>query len=105
MTEQPIEQELESLEREWVEAIIRKDLEELERIVGSEYTLTANGFPGRTRFTREQWMATVPVYDVHSYELSSFVVHAYGDAAVVLADLDMNATVSGSDRSGSFAPR
>ncbi len=56
-------------EREWMEAIIRKDVEEIEGIVGREYTLTANGFPGKTRFTRDEWMATLPVYDVHSYDL------------------------------------
>lgn len=103
MTEQPVEQELEALEREWTEAIIRRDMEVLEGIVGREYTLTANGFPGKTRFTREEWMATVPFYDVHSYDQRNLVAHSYGDTAVVLADLDMNATVRGSDRSGSFA--
>ncbi len=103
MTEQPVEQELVALEHEWAEAIRQNDMEKLERIVGPQYTLTANGFPGRARFAREEWMATVPVYEIHSYDLRNFVVHAYRDAAVVLLDLDMQATVRGSDRSGSFA--
>ena len=48
-------------------------------------------------------MDTVPAYEVHSYELSSAVVHDYGDAAVVLADLELGATVRGEARSGDFA--
>ncbi len=103
MGEQSIEQELIALEHEWAEAVTHNDMAKLEHIVGQEYTLTANGFPGRTRFTRQEWMATVPVYEVHSYDFRNVVVHAYDDAAVVLADLDMQATVRGSDRSGSFA--
>ena len=103
MSEHTIAQELEALERAWMEAIRRKDVGALEGIVGQEYTLTANGFPGKTRFSRAEWLATVPVYDIHAYDLRNVVVHAYGDAAVVLADLAMHATVGGSDRSGSFA--
>jgi ketosteroid isomerase-like protein len=48
-------------------------------------------------------MATVPAYEVHSYEIADVVVHDYEDAAVVLADLELGATVRGEDRSGSFA--
>ncbi len=98
------EQELIDLEHEWLQAIAQNDMEKLERIVGHEYTLSANGFPGgRTRFSRQEWMATVPAYEVHSYEFRNVVVHAYDDAAVVLADLDLQATVRGDDRSGGFA--
>ena len=98
------EQELIDLEHEWLQAISRDDLEKLERIVGHEYTLAANGFPGgRTRISRQEWMATVPTYEVHSYEFRSIVVKDYDDAAVVLADFDLRATVRGEDRSGGFA--
>jgi ketosteroid isomerase-like protein len=79
-------------------------MHKLERIVGQEYTLAANNFPGgRTRLSRQEWMATVPVYEIHSYEFRDFVVHSYGDAAVVLASLDLQASVQGEDRSSSFA--
>jgi ketosteroid isomerase-like protein len=104
MGEHSTEHELILLEHEWAQAVQENDVEALERIVGQEYTLAANNFPGgRTRLSRQEWMATVPVFEVRSYELRDFVVHPYGDAAVVLANLDLRARVRGEDRSGSSA--
>ncbi len=104
MGEHATEDELVALEHEWAQAIVENDMEKLERIVGQEFTLAANNFPGgRTRLSRQEWMATVPVYEVHSHEFSDFVVHSYGEAAVVLADLELRGSVQGEDRSGSFA--
>ncbi len=98
------EQEIIDLEHQWAQAIVENDMDKLERIVGQEYTLAANNFPGgRTRLSRQEWMTTVPAYEVHSYNFRNVVVHAYDDAAVVLADLDLQATVRGVDRSGGFA--
>ncbi|HEX6709653.1 MAG TPA: nuclear transport factor 2 family protein [Rubrobacter sp.] len=98
------EDELVALEHEWAQAIQDNDMDRLERIVAQEYTLAANNFPGgRTRLGRQEWMATVPVYEVHSYEITDVVVQDYEDIAVVLADLQLEATVRGEDRSGSFA--
>ena len=99
MGEQSIRQELIRLEHEWMEAIKQNDMEKLQYIVGQEYTLTATGLG---RITRQHWMDTVPVYDVHEYDFRDVVVHAYNDAAVVLADVDLQATVAGTDRSGNF---
>jgi hypothetical protein len=97
------EDELVALEHEWALAIVENDMDKLERIVGQEYPLAANNFPGgRTRLGRQEWMDTVPAYEVHSYEFADVVVHGYEDAAVVLADLELGATVRGEDRSGSF---
>jgi hypothetical protein len=97
------EDELVALEHEWAQAIVDNDMDELERIVAREYTLAANNFPGgRTRLGRQEWMDTVPVYEVNSYEFANVVVHTYEDAAVVLADLELGATVRGEDRSGAF---
>ncbi len=98
------EDDLVTLEHEWAQAIVENDMDKLERILAQEYTLAANDFPGgKTRLSRQEWMATVPVYDVHSYELRDIVVHPYGDVAVVLAHLDLQARVQGEDRSGSSA--
>jgi len=104
MGEHATENELVALEHEWAQAVLENDMEKLERIVGQEYTLAANNFPGgRTRLSRQEWMATVPVYEVHSYEFRDLVVHSYGDAAVVLANLHLQGSVQGEDRSGSSA--
>ncbi len=103
MGEHSTEDELVALEQEWVRALADNDMDQLERIVGQEYTLAANNFPGgRTRLSRQEWMATVPLYEVHSYAFSNVVVHDYEDAAVVLAELQLRATVRGEERSGSF---
>jgi ketosteroid isomerase-like protein len=103
MGEHQTEEELVALEHEWAQAVLENDLEKLERIVGQEYTLAANNFPGgRTRLSRQEWMATVPLYKVHSYDFANVVVHDYEGAAVVLADLELRATVRGEDRSGSL---
>ncbi len=78
MPERSVQKELTDLEHEWLQAISRDDMEKLESIVGHEYTLTANGFPGgRTRISRQEWMATVPAYEVHSYEFGNIVVKDY----------------------------
>jgi hypothetical protein len=104
MGEYSTEDELVALEYKWAQAILENDMDKLERIVAQEYTLAANNFPGgRTRLGRQEWMATVPVYEVHSYEFSDFVVHSYGEAGVVLANLELRGSVRGEDRSGSFA--
>ena len=104
MGEHSAEEKLVALEHEWAQAILDNDMDKLERFVGQEYTLAANNFPGgRTRLSRQEWMATVPAYEVHSYEFANVIVNTYEDAAVVLADLELRATVLGEDRSGSFA--
>ena len=104
MAEHSTEDVLVALEHEWTQAIVENDMDRLERIVGQEYTLAANNFPGgRTRLSRQEWMDTLPAYEVHSYKFANVIVHDYEDAAVVLADLGLRATVRGEDRSGSFA--
>ena len=46
MGEHSTEDELVALEHEWAQAVVENDTETLERIVGQEYTLAANNFPG-----------------------------------------------------------
>ena len=101
MSQQESEQELIALEHAWLEAMKRKDMATVEQLVGQEFTLTANGLP-QNRLTRTQWIATVPVLDIQGYGFQQVVVHVYADAAVVLAELEMQATIAGSDRSGHF---
>jgi hypothetical protein len=76
------EQELIDPEHKWLWAISHNDTGKLERIAGPEQTLTGNGSPGgRTRLDRqEEWMATVPAYEVHSHEFRDIVVRAYDGA-------------------------
>ena len=93
------EQELITLEREWLEAIQRNDFARLERLVGPDYAYTASG---HGRWTRERWMRTVAVYDIHDFAFTDVDVRLFSDVAVVLSRLQMTATVAGSTRSGEF---
>jgi len=52
--------------------------------------------------SREQWLALLPDYVVHDYEVQERIVHEEGDVAAVLQRIDMRATVMGEDRSGIF---
>lgn len=93
------EQQLTALEQEWMEAIQRKDVESLERIVGADYTYTASG---QGRWSRQRWMETLAVYDIHDFAFVNVDVRAYGEVAVVLVHLRQTATVAGAARSGEF---
>ena len=93
------EQELITLEREWMEAIQRKDLAALDRLVGPDYAYTASG---QGRWPRQRWMETVAVYDVHAFTFLDIDVRVYGDVAVVLPHVRQTATVAGATRSGEF---
>lgn len=93
------EHELVELERTWMDAVRRKDLETLDRIVAPEYAYTASG---QGRWTRQRWMETVSVYDIHRFAFDDVDVRAYGDTAVVLSRYRQEASVDGVPRSGDF---
>jgi hypothetical protein len=87
-------------QRAWMEAGQRKDLEALERILAPEYAYTATG-QGRT--TRQQWLDTVAIYDLQSFEIVEIEARPYGDdVAVVLSRYRQEATLDGVPRSGEF---
>ena len=94
-----VEQELVALEREWMDAVRRKDTETLERIVGTDYVYAASG---QGRWSRQRWMETVRIYDIDRFEFADVDVRPYGDVAVVLSDYRQDATVAGERRSGDF---
>lgn len=94
-----IERELARLEQSWMEAVQRKDTGALERILAPEYAYTASG---QGRWTREGWLETVAIYDIHRFEFAEIDVRPYGDVAVVLARYRQDASVGGVARSGEF---
>ncbi len=93
------EQELIALEQEWMDAVRRKDIAALEQIVGPDYAYTASG---QGRWSRQRWMETVAIYDIHHFEFSEIDVRLYGDVAVVLSSYRQEASVAGERRSGDF---
>jgi hypothetical protein len=83
----------------WMEAVRDKNMSTLESIMATEYIYTATG---QGRSTRRQWMDSVPVYDIISYELMDFDVLPLGDSAVCAVRYRQEARVRGVPRSGEF---
>lgn len=93
------EQDLTRLEHAWMEAVQRKDTEALERILAPEYAYTASS---QGRWSRQGWLETVAIYDIHRFEFVEVDVRPYGDVAVVLSRYRQDASVGGAPRSGEF---
>jgi ketosteroid isomerase-like protein len=92
-----IAHDLAALERQWMEAVKLNDFAALEQILGDEYVYTATG---QGRWSRQGWLDTVAVYDLHSIEYTELDVREYGDVAVVIASANLSATVAGEPRNG-----
>lgn len=95
------EQELMRLEREWVQAGIKRDASVLDRIEADDYTFTA---PEGMVFTKAQDMATITSGDltVESADIDDMKVRLYGDTAVVTGRLTMKGRYKGKDISGQY---
>ncbi len=93
------EHELIARERTWMAAVQRKDLPALEGILAPEYTYTASG---QGRWSRQQWLETVAIYDIYRFEFVEVDVRPYGHVAVVLSHYRQDGAVSGVPRSGEF---
>lgn len=94
-----IETELMGREREWMDAVARKDLAALDRIVGEDYVYTASG---QGRWSRQRWMDAVAIYDLERFAFLEVDVRAYGDVAVVLSRYEQEAAIAGNPRGGEF---
>jgi ketosteroid isomerase-like protein len=72
-------QELTRLQHAWMEAVERRDIEFLERLLGPEFILIT-GRPGIETRTRQQYLdVTRDRYTLESFEYVELDVHAYGD--------------------------
>jgi ketosteroid isomerase-like protein len=52
--------------------------------------------------SKDRWLASLPDYIVHSYDVQEQLIDVDGDVAAVLCRAQMHATVGGVDRSGVF---
>ncbi len=98
-SEAVVRDEIERLANEWTESIRRKDMGALESLLGEGYMLQA---PGIGRMPRAEWLATIAVYDIHSFRFDDVDVLTYGDCAVMRSRYTQQATVRGQDRSAAF---
>ena len=58
--------------------------------------------PEPATMPRERWLAVLPDYVVHTWDVEAEQVDVAGDLAVALRRVVMTATVLGADRSGTF---
>jgi ketosteroid isomerase-like protein len=94
--------ELIRLQNQWADAVQRRDLAFLERLLGEEFTLTT-GRPGFEMASRQEWLdVTRDRYVVESFEYLHFDIHVYGDVAVVRSRYRQKGSMDGTDRSTTY---
>ncbi len=91
------EDEVRAAATAWADAIMRRDRDAADRILGAEYSLMA---PGIGEMPRATWLDSLHDYVVHSYEFITVNIHVYGETAVQRSHYRQDATVFGNDRSG-----
>jgi ketosteroid isomerase-like protein len=95
-----MEQELMKLEKQWADAVVKKDLPFLEGIWADDYAWTASD--GNV-WSKAQTLASLRSGEdaVLSVRTDDVKVRVYGDAAVVTGRSTFNETFQGKDVSGS----
>lgn len=87
---------------DWERAIKDRDPEAARNILAQDFALVLI-HPSRAVVALEEWIAMLPVYVVHEWDVEERVVDMDGDLAAVFQRVRMHATVNGEDRSGQFA--
>ena len=90
------DEEIAQLQRDWAEAVQRRDMAALEQLLGEEFTLTT-GRKGAEMRRRQEWLdITRESYEVDQWAYDEMDVRAYGDArqsaALVAAALQTQLT-------------
>jgi ketosteroid isomerase-like protein len=81
--------------------VLARDLDAVIDVIDADYALLLV-HPVRAVVPRETWLANLPDYVVHSWDVLDSVVDEDGDTGSVLRSVAMNATVNGQDRTGTF---
>jgi ketosteroid isomerase-like protein len=93
--------ELLARDTQWVAAIRDRDVAAAAGIVADDFALVLV-HPAVAVVDRDRWLAMLPEYVVHSWEVEERIVDVRGDAGLILQRVLMEATVLGEDRSGRF---
>jgi ketosteroid isomerase-like protein len=92
------EQEIKDAESAWADAVMRKDKEAAGKIVADEFRLTGPDLQilstGRAA-TKDDWMQTLELIEVKSFDLSHMQIAIYGSAAVVFVRAAMDWSIQG----------
>lgn len=86
---------------EFQRCIADRDQEGAEQVLDPGYALQLV-HPVATVVPRDRWLATLPDYVVHEYQVEEQLIEVDVDVAVCLQRVHMRATVGGVDRSGLF---
>ena len=86
---------------EFQSCIERRDAQAADALLEDDYALVLV-HPTPAVMARERWLAVLPDYVVHEYELQERFIDVSGDCASVVQRVFMRATVLGQDRSGTF---
>lgn len=93
------ESQLPILEREWMDAWLRKDVETCSRILADDFILTsARGL----LMSKADWLAGLSVFDCSSFTWDEIRVRPFGNVAIVHSRTRQVASVAGQDWSGRF---
>ena len=88
-----VEETLIELQNDWMDAWRRDDRARLEELLAPEFTLTSAR--SDRIVDRAGWLDLLDQVRAKSFEYSDFLVHVFGDAAVVKSRLAQVATVAG----------
>lgn len=94
------EQTLIDLQNEWMDAWKRQDRDRLSELLAPEFTLTSAR--SDQLVDRDAWLGLLDQVRNEAFEYSDFVVHVFGDAAVVKSRLDQVASVDGRPWNATF---
>ena len=96
-----VEATIAQLERNWVQAIVKKDTAALERILADDFNGTS---PTAHTYTRTAAVNDIKSasYVVDSMELDEISVNVYGNTAVALTSQEEKSRYDGRDTSGHF---
>jgi hypothetical protein len=97
-----VSDDLDTATREFQRCIEQRNQVAAADVLDQDYALVLVQ-PARVVVPRKVWLATLPGYIVHSYDVQERVVDIDGDCAAVLHRADMRATVNGAQRCGLFS--
>lgn len=85
------------------QAILDRDVAAAELVLDDDFALVLV-HPASATVSRAKWLDTLPVYDVHQYDVEECTIDVASDGATasVLHRADMACHVDGVDRSGKF---
>ena len=78
-----------------------RDVEGARAVLDEGYALVLVQ-PSPATMPSDRWLAVLPDYVVHAYDVQERIIDVDGDVAAILQRVEMTATVLGADRSGVF---